>query len=189
MPNKAKKFALIGTSCIGKSTLINNLREIIPERLHMTVEIAPEAARHYFSSKKVRKPFSFTNQKAVQTLAKKFEMEAEKKNPDIILCDRSVFDAVAYVHAVGRKDDAQKLYNRVIRWLTTYNHLFLLDPEGVPYKTDEIRKESQEIRQMFHESFMTLLTYSKLPFSLISGTQDQRLKQIVATINSGETLV
>jgi len=90
----------------------------------------------------------------LQSLAKQFEKEAEKKQPDIILCDRSVFDAVAYVHAVGRIKDAAKLFNKEKDWLRTYAHLFLLDPEGVPYKTDNIRKESEDVRRAFHQCIL-----------------------------------
>lgn len=183
MPNKAKKFALIGTSCIGKTTLLNELQVIIPQKLDKKVVISPEAARYYFSTVRVRNPFSFYNQSAVQQLARKLEMDAEKTSPDIILCDRSVFDAVAYVHAVGREEDAKKLYDRMKDWLMTYDHLFLLDPKDVPYKTDAIRKEPEEVRQMFHESFLTLLSNSELPFSVISGKEEKRISAMLTIIN------
>lgn len=183
MQKKAKKFALIGTSCIGKTTLLEELVKAIPQRMNKNVSVSPEAARYYFSTVHVRKPFSYKNQRAVQALAKEFEQKAEIDNPDIILCDRSVFDAVAYVHAVGRKEDAEKLYTQVTDWLKTYDHLFLLDPSGVPYKMDEIRKESEEVRQMFHDSFLHLLSLSELPFSLISGNKKQRVNKMLTLIN------
>lgn len=182
MQNRVKKFALIGTSCIGKTSLLEDLVVIIPKEFNKKTVISPEAARYYFSTVHVRKPFSYRNQSAVQSLAKKFEQEAEAKNPDVILCDRSVFDAVAYVHAVGQAKDAQKLHDRMRDWLRTYDHLFLLDPKDVPYKKDEIRQESAETRQMFHDSFALLLGSSNLPFTLISGTERERVNQMLSII-------
>ncbi|CAN5166646.1 hypothetical protein BH09PAT1_BH09PAT1_4360 [soil metagenome] len=85
---------------------------------------------------------------------------------------------------MGRKEDAEKLYIRMKDWLTTYDHLFLLDPSGVPYKTDEIRKESNDTRMSFHKSFLELLSNSELPFTLIRGNKNARIGHIMRVINS-----
>jgi len=42
MQKKAKKYALIGTSCIGKTTLIEDLFVLIPQKLNKKVELSPE---------------------------------------------------------------------------------------------------------------------------------------------------
>ncbi|CAN5166431.1 hypothetical protein BH09PAT1_BH09PAT1_4350 [soil metagenome] len=79
MQKKVRKFALIGTSCVGKTTLLDRLASDIPREFNKKVVISPEAARYYFSTVKVRKPFSYSNQSAVQSLAKKLDKKPKKK--------------------------------------------------------------------------------------------------------------
>lgn len=185
MSQTPKKFALIGTSCIGKTTLLMMLEEkLTSEKPKKKIAIVPEAARIYFSTRKVRKPFSVTNQSAVQKLAKTQEELALQTNPDIILSDRSVLDAYMYVKALSGEDNAQPLLHRVKGWLPSYTHLFLLDPKGVPYQTDTVRKEQESIREQFHKTFVASLPKLAVSFSLIDGTLEQRLHKMLQIIHS-----
>ena len=180
-----KKFALIGTSSVGKTTLITILqKELSKKYKDKTILISEEAARYYFSKKKVRKPFSFKNQKNVQNLAKKFEKKLQDNGTDLIISDRSVLDAVAYVHATGDEKGAEKLYKRMDKWLETYDHLFLLDPKGVDYQVDDVRREDERTRNKFHLSFVKILGSSDLPYSLINGDKKQRVNKMVKIISA-----
>jgi len=182
---KSKKFALIGTSCIGKTTNIYELERILKKIYKKKkIEVVPEAARYYFKDRNARKPFSYINQRNIQNIAKYFEIDAEKRKSDIILCDRSVFDAVAYVKTNGTEVEVWKLLNRVKEWLKTYSHFFLLDPKGIEYRADSIRKEDKRLREAFHVSFLNLLEQMSLPYTLISGNKEQRLKQMTKIILS-----
>lgn len=182
---KNRKFALIGTSCIGKTTLLFELEQILIQTYQGRKIISvPEAARYYFETINTKKPFSYTNQRNIQNIAVDFEKKAEKQNPYIIICDRSALDAIAYVKAEGTEEEVNKLSRRVSQWLPTYSHFFLLDPKGVPYQTDEIRQETIATRELFHKSFLRVLTDLKLPYTLVSGSEKQRLiqmKEIIST--------
>lgn len=183
MLKKVKKFALIGTSSVGKTTLIKKLeKELKTSSPNKKIAVVREAARYYFESKKVRKPFSYINQRNIQGLAKKFEKKIHRKNPDIIICDRSVLDAVAYVRTLGKDNEWKKLLETVKDWLKTYDHFFLLDPEGVSYKMDKIRKEEEKIRSNFHKSFVRLLSELNLPHTIISGNKKERLEKMMEII-------
>lgn len=176
---KSKKFALIGTSCTGKTTCLYELEKILKKKYrNKKIIVVPEAARYYFEKEKTRKPFSYTHQHKIQNIAKQFEESAEKELPSIIICDRSVIDAIAYVKTTGTENESKKLLQRVKKWLATYSHFFLLSPDGVPYKTDLIRKEDVQMRKSFHTSFLYLLKKLALPHTLISGDKKQRLKKI-----------
>jgi predicted ATPase len=120
----------------------------------------------------------------VQSLALQNEEAAHLGNPRVIICDRSVVDAVAYVRGQGDIEGAERLYRRVIGWLPTYHALLLLDPVGVPYETDNIRKEAMEERDRFHETFLAVFREKDIPFELISGTLRQRIRRIEEIINS-----
>lgn len=180
-----KKFALIGTSCVGKTTILNllpkKLQEVFPNKKIVVVE---EAARLYFSMRKTKNPFSHHHQKNIQFLAKKLERKTLKQFPDIVICDRSVIDAIAYRHAVSKMDKKlQFLIKRIKPWLSSYHHFFLLDPNGVPYKTDNIRQESLNTRMHFHDSFVSVLSMLPISYTLISDlTVEKRVQSIVRII-------
>lgn len=179
MQKKHKKFALIGTSCVGKTTLLYKLEKKLQNKYrNRKIITVQEAARYYFEKRKVRKPFSYHNQSQIQTLAKKFEKKAETQKPDIILCDRSVLDAIAYIKTMGTRTEVEKLIKKAKKWLMTYNHFFLLNPIGVHYQIDSVRKEDIQLRKAFHTSFVHLLRDLSLPYTLISGSKKQRINKI-----------
>lgn len=182
-PRKSYKFALVGTSRSGKTTLIVVLhKKLVKKYGAQKVGISQEAARYYFSNKKIRKPFSFVNQGKVQRIAKNFEEKAQKKGFKVILSDRSVLDAVAYVHAMGDKEGSKKLHKRMEEWISTYDHFFLLNPKGIKYQTDEVRREDEQTRNKFHISFVTILENLNMPYTLISGNKKERANKMFKII-------
>lgn len=179
-----KKFALIGTSCTGKTTLIYMLKNAMENKKpKKKIIIAEEAARKYFEGKNIENRFSFFHQKNIQNLAQEIELKAQE-NADYVLCDRSVLDAAAYVHATGKKQNTKRLLGRMDAWLKTYTHLFLLDPKDIDYKIDSIRKEHKKTRGKFHQSFLEILSNSHLPWTLISGTTYERIPKMMKIIES-----
>ncbi len=183
MSKQHKKFALIGTSCVGKTTLLLELEQVLQKTYHdKKIVVVQEAARYYFEKRKVNNPFSYISQSNIQSLVKKFEQNAQLQEPDMIICDRSVVDSIAYSQAKGTRKDVEKLYDKARKWLVTYDHFFLLDPAGIAYQTDEVRKESAETREAFHQSFLSLLEELMLPYTLISGNKKQRIKKMTEII-------
>lgn len=174
MKKQPQKYALIGTSCVGKTTLITTLHEKLQDKINKTV-IVSEAAREYFTKVKARNPFSYMHQKNIQQLALKQEKQMLKENPKIILCDRSVVDAIVYVQTMKDYTGADKLLKKMKNWFPTYTHFFLLDPKDVPYQTDNVRKEQQSLREAFHQTFLSVLSEIKAPYTLIQGTKKARI--------------
>jgi len=177
------KYAFVGTSCIGKTTQILEIQKLL-SRLNptMTTEVVPEAARLYFKNHQSDEPFSFESQKNIQQLAISLEENALSKNPQIVLCDRAVIDAIVYLNAVGNYNGAKELTNNVKKWIPSYTYFFLLDPHGIPYKKDAIRRESSETRMSFHHSFVSFFSSHTLPYSLITGPKNKRLEDILTII-------
>lgn len=181
-----KKYALIGTSCVGKTTLLVRLHnELKKSNPTVRVAVVEEAARSYFSRIKVRKTnFLSLHQQRIQHIAHSLEKEAHQKDPDIILTDRSVLDAVVYTKAVGDIKGAYKLLKKAAGWLPTYTHLFLLDPTGIHYKTDDIRKENKNTREHFHQTFLDVLASLSYPYSIISGNKKTRVDKMISIIHN-----
>lgn len=87
------KIAIIGAQGTGKTTLITELKKELKRR-GKTVETVDEVARS--SPWAINEQANFQSQRWIfhaQILA---ELEAEYKNPDIILYDRGVIDNLAY---------------------------------------------------------------------------------------------
>lgn len=174
-----RKIAFVGTSCVGKTTLIDTLRN------NPNVAIVEEAARIFFTQNpQIVERFSAHTQGQVQALALKNEQIAHKSGASIIVCDRSVIDAVVYVRSQGDKKGAEELLDRVKFWLPTYNKFLLLDPSDIPYTKDDIRQESEEVRQGFHNAFLEFFKDTDIPYELLSGTIGKRTKRINQIINT-----
>jgi nicotinamide riboside kinase len=185
------KFAYVGTSCIGKTTLLERSLSLN----NGNVLLVGEVAREYFASHPhVTDRFSAETQGEVQALAlakeKKTHTQARLMSRAVaLLCDRSVLDAPAYVYSQKDMNGAQVLLDRVSSWVPTYSTIFLLDPADIPYVADDIRDESEATRQLFHEAFLDFFNKNGIPYELLSGSIDERLnivsRHIAKVINKG----
>lgn len=177
--SEVTKMAFVGTSCVGKSTLLEACRE----QLGPQTVIVEEAARELFTAHpEITERFAVEAQEQVQDLALQKEVTAHKRAEGlgraVILCDRSVLDAPVYVYSQGDELGAEKLLDKVRLWLPSYNKIWLLDPTDVPYTTDAIRDEDESTRQLFHDAFLDFFTRHKIPFDLLSGSVGARISQV-----------
>ncbi|HUC95745.1 MAG TPA: ATP-binding protein [Candidatus Saccharimonadia bacterium] len=172
----ARKIALVGTSCIGKTELLDKYRRKSKKDSRITV--VEEAAMQYFAANKIKDKFSEASQFAIQSLALNLEALAERYGRLRTFCDRSVLDAPAYLRGIGNVEGSERLLQRVAFWLPTYTSIVLLDPSGIDYRQDDIRDETPETRLLFHEGFLAMFAEHKIPYQLVSGTLSERIKQI-----------
>ncbi len=170
------KIAFIGTSCVGKTTLLEEYRETFKN--DPRVAFVAEAARTFFAHHPVSDRFSVEAQGKIQLLALKNEQEAHATGARLLFCDRSVLDAVVYVRASGDHQGASQLFERVRMWAATYTKLLLLDPAGVDYVTDGIRQEDLETRQQIHDAFIQFFQETSLPYELLKGAFQERCRRI-----------
>jgi nicotinamide riboside kinase len=109
-------------------------------------------------------------------------MEATRTNAPIILCDRSVIDPVAYVEAAGDPSGARELLGVAECWLDSYAGLIVLSPMGVPYKQDDVRRETRAFRERVHRVLLRLLGEVDAPYVEIWGEFDDRVTQVCRLI-------
>lgn len=180
-----RKVAFVGTSCIGKTTLLEYYRQRYSG--NSQVAFVEEAARVFFQANpEITDRFSEESQGKVQALALQNEQAAYNSGVKVILCDRSVIDAVAYVKAHGDPEGSDRLLDNVSFWLPTYHKFLLLDPIGVPYATDEVRLEDSDKRQQFHDAFVALFSEKEIPYELLSGTLEERISRVDEILTSND---
>ena len=166
-----KKSALIGTSCVGKTSVANEMKKIFGEE-----RILEEGAREYFERFKPNERFTLEHQREIQD----FVIHKEKKlsNKDILICDRSIICPIIYTRAGGDKNGSDFLYQRVTDWIPTYTNLLLLDPYEVPYQKDSVRDEDPEFRMKVHVEYIAFLKEKDIQYTLIKGSLNERIKRI-----------
>lgn len=172
-----KKIALIGTSRVGKTIIFEYFRKSFAG--NPNVAFVEEAARIFFrQNPQIRDRFSVDAQGKIQALALKSEQDAHQSGAKVILCDRSVIDAIVYVRSQGDTKGGNELLKRVEFWLPTYHKFILLDPAGVPYETDDIRQETPQTRHEFHDSFLKFFEETGILYELLSGTKEERISRV-----------
>lgn len=183
--NEVTKIAFVGTSSVGKTTLMETYRK--RHARNPNVAFVEEAARIYFirhPSMPIAERFAVVSQGQVQDLALQQERAAHASGARLILCDRSVLDAVAYVRSTGDKEGADRLLRKVEDWIPTYTGLFLLDPVGIEFVNDDVRQEDPETRQRFHDAFVDLFESEGIRYQLLSGTLSQRAERVDHVVES-----
>lgn len=172
----SKKIALIGTSCVGKTSILDELKSVFRDHVFIN-----EVAREYFLRQKSKNRFSFQDQKNIQDLAIRTEKNMTGK---IIICDRSVICPIIYTNAAGDVSGGRELFSRIKDWVPTYTQLLLLDPSEVPYKKDTVRNEDNLFRMKVHSEYLVFLAEKKIQYTLITGTRPERIAKITKIINS-----
>jgi nicotinamide riboside kinase len=173
-------LALVGSSGVGKTTLAHALHTRLPG----AVVIAPEAARGFFTEHPHLwdERFTLATQRQVQDRQARNEANAlecaHRSGAAVVVCDRSVHDAAAYLR-VRDREGSDRLHARV---RCAYDVLVVCDPAGIPYETDDIRREGTTDRDRFHAAYLDYLTHHRLPYTLLAGTEAERLDQLVGLI-------
>lgn len=172
-----RKIAFIGTSCSGKTTLINSLKKIYKD--NRIIGFVPEAARMLFSSYKPTQRFSVEMQARIQDLAYANEIDMAKLGEArILVCDTCVVDCAAYTRAHAGVEAGDRIFNRYAHWLPTYTKFFLLNPKEVPFENDDIRTESYEDREKVYKSFLELLDEKRIEYELLCGSKTERVQRV-----------
>ena len=175
--NNLIKIAFVGTSSTGKTTLLWEYKKRMSG--NSSIVFVHEAARDFFKDNPaVKKRFAKDTQGKIQSLMLKREKRAHGSEAKIIICDRSVIDAVVYVRSTGDKKGAKELLEKVKFWIPTYTKFLLLNPVDVKYEKDEIRQEDEKTRQAFHKAFLEFFKETGIPYELLSGSIEQRIKRV-----------
>jgi len=151
------KLALIGTHCVGKTTLAYEICSLLKKADH-NVDLVTEVAR--------RSPFPINEATTLDgqlwilhaQIAKELDVSARARH---LICDRSVLDNYCYlVNKFGRQPQIEQWLSW---WLESYSLLVSVPPmaDGIP--PDGFRSENLEFQDRIHDLIGEVL--SERPFT------------------------
>lgn len=171
------KFALVGATCTGKTSIINHLKE--KYKNNPKIVFVEEGARAYFAANpNIIDRGAWEVQTGIRDYVFNNERKAGEKSPTILVCDRSIIDSAVYMEAHGDSQGAEELFKSIIKWVPTYNKILMLDPAEVPYKVDEIRTEGEDFRNHVHDTFVNFFERNNIKYEKVSGTLQERIQYV-----------
>lgn len=151
-----KKIAVIGTHGVGKTTLCTTMAEYA-KGLGKSVECISEVARE--CPYPINDGMCYKAAEWITMTQVLRERAAERKSPDLIICDRSFFDPMVYL------DMAKKIYeegevhlHRGLRafaqnFLFDYDRIYFVQPSQRPIDSDGFRDTNKVFQSKIHSWF------------------------------------
>jgi len=134
--NIMKKIAILGAHGTGKTTLSFQMAAFVKKECpSRCVGILGEVVRSCPVKKEVN-PASFQTWAFHAQITR--EIEAELRN-DILICDRSVLDSLAYSLLDGLPEMVDAYLPIALKWMQTYGQIYFLRPNGQAIADDGVR--------------------------------------------------
>jgi nicotinamide riboside kinase len=175
------KIGLVGTVSVGKTTLVNALKEL------------PQFKDYHFATERSKYlrdlgiPLNTDSTLKGQTifLAERVS-ELMKEN---LITDRTVIDVISFTNASKSIRNADKIsFEEYARnFINEYDYIFYISPDGVEIEDNGVRETNAEYRDLIDFTIKNMIkNYSHRINNLhtISGTTEERIKQILEVISA-----
>ena len=171
------RVAVTGTPSVGKSTLIEALRQALELRGISTCS-APEPIM-----KLGREIRSLDLRGAYMRLIEEHFHRLGEPLADCCLYDRSFLDMLVYFRC-SRDEDAllERLMVELLQWHRHFIDLYIYLPVEIPLVADGRRPPSESLRERIDSEIHTTLTSLDSPWLEVSGSVEQRTGQALEHI-------
>ncbi len=173
---------LFGPESTGKTTLAKQLS------VHFKTVWNPEFLRYYVDAREASKPDATKSEQitiaesellniAIGQLAS--EMAIQESNSDILF-----FDTCLHTNAIYAEHYYNNVPEGIERMLSSVNYdFFFLCNTDIEWEYDP-QRESAAVRELLYDKMLTYLIDNNLPYSIVSGTGEERFNQVLSVLNS-----
>ena len=174
------KIGLCGTMSVGKTTLVNALKDIPEFKDYVT---RTERSKELMA---MGIPLNIDSTFLGQTV---FMAErASELLLDNIITDRNIIDVMAFAQASKCMDltDIDAFYAYGIRLIREYDYIFYVSPEGVEIEDNGVRETNANYREEIDIIIRHILGQQKhriKNYHEISGSTEERIAQIINVID------
>jgi GTPase SAR1 family protein len=174
------KIGFCGTTSVGKTTLVNALKEL-PE--FKDYKFATERSKYL---RDLGIPLNTDSTLKGQTIFLA-ERCSELINENIIT-DRTVLDVMAFTSCASSivTSEADAFEEYASRFIGEYDWIFYVSPSGVPIEDNGVRTIDSNYRELINNVIKTLYSshLDKIKnFGIISGSTEDRMRQIKSYLN------
>jgi NadR type nicotinamide-nucleotide adenylyltransferase len=167
--SQAKKIAVIGPECTGKTDLSRFLGA------HFKTEWVPEYARPYLD--KLNRPYEQSDLVKIAHGQLRLEDEWYQGANKVLICDTNLIVIKVWSEDKYGNCDAEILK----RMHERHYDLYLLTDIDVPWEEDPLREHPKR-REHFWKVYQEEAAASHVPTVIISGPREERRKKAVAAI-------
>ena len=175
------KIGLVGTVSVGKTTLVNALKEL------------PQFKDYHFATERSKYlrdlgiPLNTDSTLKGQTMFLAERVSELMK--DNLITDRTVIDVISFTNASKSIRNADKIsFEEYARnFINEYDYIFYISPDGIGIEDNGVRETNAEYRDLIDFTIKNMIkNYSHRINNLhtISGTTEERIKQILEVISA-----
>ena len=170
------KIGLCGTMSVGKTTLVKALSEVEQFKGYT---FTTERSK-YLNSLGIPLNHETTIEGQTIFLAER----VTELMQDRLITDRTIIDVMAFTNCariVSYMDgDAFEEYAK--RFIRQYDYIFYISPDGMDIEDNGIRETDANYRREIDEEIQKLLSKHRPVVHTLKGTTEERIKQIMKTI-------
>ena len=175
------KIGLCGTMSVGKTTLVNALKK---EQEFKDYTFRTERSQYLNSIGIPLNTDSTLKGQLVFAAERSAELMQEK-----IITDITIIDVMAFCELSKSMSSAEKQHINGVLWhlIKEYDIIFHIDDLSVPMEDNGVRETNKDYRLAIHQKISSILGMHRwMPGKVvtISGTTEERIKQIKSTIAS-----
>ena len=173
------KIGLCGTMSVGKTTLVNRLKEL---KQFKDFEFATERSK-YLSDLGIPLNTDSTLKGQTVFLAERVA-ELMKEN---IITDRTIIDVISFTNLAKSIDFKDKEYfeDYACLFVGEYDYIFYISPEGTVMEDNGVRETDLEYRDNIDQAIIRAMnTYGHRceNVHMLKGSTDERIEQMLGVI-------
>ncbi len=170
------KIGLTGTMSVGKTTLVKALSEMEQFKGYTCTTERSQ----YLNSLGIPLNHETTIEGQTVFLAER----VTELMQDRLITDRTIIDVMAFTKCARKVSymDGDAFEDYAKRFVKQYDHIFYISPEGMDIEDNGIRETDADYRKEIDEEIQKLLLKHRPIVHTLRGTTEERIEQIMKTI-------